>query len=402
MDQLRTPFLLSSVLFLLAAGGCANRPPLINCVPQSVTLTEGETVTIQSNARDLDSNDTLTYNWSAQNGRLSPSNGSAVFDTTGLSPATYIVDLRVTDRKQNAVRCSLDVTVEKNRQAPVVSCDPSTTTVTEGQSTTLRASASDPNNDAITYRWSVDGQSVSNDQASFEFGTTGRSVGTHNVTVTATDSDGLSSSCDFGVTVDRRPNRNPTVALSFDKQSVYAGETINARASATDPDGDPVTYAWTLDNQRRSETSASLSINTSGLSGGRHSASVTVRDDRGASASDTQSFSVQEKIVIQINQIRPDNVAKAQLDEIALKMQQNPQLRALATGHTDDRGSERANERVGQRRADAVKDYLVSQHNIDAGRIETRSAGEGQPVSDNSTAQGRQENRRVEVELSVP
>ena len=87
---------------------------------------------------------------------------------------------------------------------------------------------------------------------------------------------------------------------------------------------------------------------------------------------------------------------------LPLKMQQNPQLKATITGHTDDRGSEEVNQRTGQRRADAVKDYLVEEHNIDAGRIETRSAGESQPIADNARPQGREENRRVEVELFVP
>ena len=194
----------------------------------------------------------------------------------------------------------------------------------------------------------------------------------------------------------------PTVTLSLDKQEVYAGETVNATASASDPHNDPLTLSWSVDNQSRPGTASQLAVNTSGMSGGSHSVTVTVRDDRDGRATDTKSFSVTEKIVIQINQLRPDNIAKAQLDEIALKMQQSPQLRATITGHTDDRGGESGNERYGQRRADAVKDYLVEENNISEGRIETKSAGESQPMADNSTAQGRQENRRVEVELSVP
>jgi outer membrane protein OmpA-like peptidoglycan-associated protein len=90
------------------------------------------------------------------------------------------------------------------------------------------------------------------------------------------------------------------------------------------------------------------------------------------------------------------------LDEIALKLQQNPRLRMSITGHTDDRGGETANERVGLRRAEALRDYLIQQHNIDTSRIETRSAGEGSPVADNQTAEGRKQNRRAEVELYVP
>ncbi len=405
MDQLRTPLLLVSAVFLLVASGCANRPPTLNCVTDSGSLTvrEGTSVKILANAQDLDRNDKLSFDWSASGGgRLRADNGSVTFDSAGLDPGIYTVDLTVRDKKQNTAVCAVDLNVEKNKQAPVISCDQANTSVTVGESTNLRATASDPNGDALSYQWSVDGSSVSNDQSSFEFGTSGRPQGAHSVTVTVTDVDGMSASCDFNVTISRPTNRDPTVTLSLDKQQVYAGETINATASASDPHDDPLTPSWSVDNQSRPGTSSRLSLNTSGMSGGSHGVTVTVRDDRDASATDTKSFSVTEKIVIQINQLRPDNIAKAQLDEIALKMQQNPQLRATITGHTDDRGSERANERYGQRRADAVKNYLAREHNIDEGRIETKSAGESQPMADNSTAQGRQENRRVEVELSVP
>ena len=57
---------------------------------------------------------------------------------------------------------------------------------------------------------------------------------------------------------------------------------------------------------------------------------------------------------------------------------------------------------MGLRRADAVKSYLVSEQNINEGRIETQSAGETQPIANNSTPQGQSDNRRVEVELFVP
>ncbi|MDA2923835.1 PKD domain-containing protein [Acidobacteria bacterium AH-259-L09] len=404
MRKLKLPLLLSSLTFLLAAGGCVNRPPVLNCVVDPQTVTEGDSVTIETNASDPN-NDPLSFDWGATRGKVTPQNGSAVWDSSGvlagLTRGRYTITAEVRD-KTHTVPCSVFVTVEKNKQAPTIACDPSNVRVTEGRSRTLQASASDPNNDALTYAWSIDGEGVENNQPSFQFGTTGRSIGSHAARVTVTDVDGLSANCSFNVTIDRRPNRNPTVTLTLDKREVYAGETVSASAQGSDPDGDPLSYSWTLDAQRRPETSSQVQINTSGLAGGSHSVAVTVRDDRDGTASDTKSVSVREKTVLQMDKIRPDNLAKAKLDEIALKMQQNPQLRATITGHTDDRGSERANERVGQRRADAVKDYLVKERSIDGSRIETRSAGESQPISDNKTPEGRKENRRAEVELFVP
>ena len=402
MRELRLPLLLGSVVLLLIAGGCANRPPVLNCVADMSSVTEGNSVTIQSNATDPDRNDQLTFSWSAAQGSLSTQNGSASFDSSGLSAGNYTVGLEVRDKKLNLATCEVSLMVDKNRMAPMVACAPSDVNVTEGQSTTVRAQASDGNNDALTYSWSVDGSSVTNNQSSFEFGTAGRSIGGHTVQVTVTDVDNMSANCEFNVTVDLRPNTGPSVALTLDNDEVYAGDRVSANAEASDAESDPMTYAWTLDGQRRSDTSSRISIDTTGLSGGRHSVAVTVSDDRDGSGSATQTLSVREKIVVQVSAIRPDNLAKAALDEIALKMRQNSQLRAMLTGHTDDRGSEAVNERTGQRRADAVKAYLVDEQNVAESRIEAGSAGETMPAADNETAQGREDNRRVEIELYVP
>ena len=70
----------------------------------------------------------------------------------------------------------------------------------------------------------------------------------------------------------------------------------------------------------------------------------------------------------------------------------------IAVGHTDSVGTDAYNLKLGQRRAAAVKAYLVSQ-GIAANRVYTESKGEGQPVADNKTAAGRAKNRRVEVEV---
>ncbi len=401
MPQIRSAFRLGSVVFLLVAVGCVNRPPTLNCMAERATITEGSSVGIDTNAQDPE-NKPLRYDWKTTGGKLTGQMGAAIeLDSSGLSPGRYTVSANVSDNK-HTVSCSVDVAVQKNKMAPTIACAPAKVSVIEGKSVTLRASASDPNSDSLSYSWKVDGEDVTNDRTQFLLGTAGRSLGAHTVGVTATDVDGMTASCNFNVSIDRRPNKDPSVALSLDKTNIYAGAQLTASAQGDDPDNDPLTYAWRMDGQARSETATRIKINTTGFAGGRHSVAVTVRDDRGATASDTKSFSVREKVTIQIDGMRLNNVAKARLDEIALKMQQNPQLKAVITGHTDDRGSEKANERIGLRRAEAVKDYQVKEHNIAASRTETRSAGESQSIADNKTAAGRKENRRVEIELFVP
>jgi len=81
-------------------------------------------------------------------------------------------------------------------------------------------------------------------------------------------------------------------------------------------------------------------------------------------------------------------------------IRQVPELlegQVVVVGHTDRTGSEEANYRLGQRRAAAVAHYLLGAHGVDPVRVRVTSAGDTRPVADNATAEGRQQNRRVEI-----
>jgi outer membrane protein OmpA-like peptidoglycan-associated protein len=74
-----------------------------------------------------------------------------------------------------------------------------------------------------------------------------------------------------------------------------------------------------------------------------------------------------------------------------------PRGRVELSGHTDSQGSDAYNLALSQRRASAVKDWLVRMHALDGARIAPRGEGEARPVADNATEAGRQRNRRVEA-----
>jgi OOP family OmpA-OmpF porin len=84
------------------------------------------------------------------------------------------------------------------------------------------------------------------------------------------------------------------------------------------------------------------------------------------------------------------------LDHAVNVMQRYPNHRFNLSGHTDNYGSDQYNEGLAQRRANAVRDYLV-QHGVDSSRLDVSSYGERMPVADNATKQGRAKNRRVEI-----
>ncbi len=89
---------------------------------------------------------------------------------------------------------------------------------------------------------------------------------------------------------------------------------------------------------------------------------------------------------------------KAKIDDLASKLQGINLEVVIATGHTDSVGSDAYNQKLSERRAAAVKAYMVSK-GIDEKRIFTEGKGEKQPVADNKNAAGRAKNRRVEIEV---
>ncbi len=99
---------------------------------------------------------------------------------------------------------------------------------------------------------------------------------------------------------------------------------------------------------------------------------------------------------------RLTNIAKAILDEVALRMKQEPSATGLVIGYTDDREQASADPGLDRRRAEAVRDYLTSRHGIDASRITVEGRGAAEPVGDNTTAEGRLRNRRVVIRLILP
>lgn len=89
---------------------------------------------------------------------------------------------------------------------------------------------------------------------------------------------------------------------------------------------------------------------------------------------------------------------KKQLDQLIEKIKKVSYEVVIVVGHTDAIGSDAYNLKLSQRRAEAVKAYLVSK-GIAAKSIHTEGKGKAQPVGDNKTAAGRAQNRRVDVEI---
>lgn len=97
-------------------------------------------------------------------------------------------------------------------------------------------------------------------------------------------------------------------------------------------------------------------------------------------------------------EIRPESATV--LDEVGGILGRWPMARVEIAGHTDARGSDAKNLELSQQRAQAVLDYLKTKlPALDGSKYEARGYGEGQPVADNATDEGRAQNRRVEFRL---
>jgi OOP family OmpA-OmpF porin len=91
---------------------------------------------------------------------------------------------------------------------------------------------------------------------------------------------------------------------------------------------------------------------------------------------------------------------KAKVLEFAQIMKENPMLNAVIEGHTDSVGSDAYNEKLSAKRAEAVRNALISE-GIEASRLKAVGYGEAKPIADNKTKDGRYENRRVEANTDI-
>jgi type IX secretion system PorP/SprF family membrane protein len=91
-----------------------------------------------------------------------------------------------------------------------------------------------------------------------------------------------------------------------------------------------------------------------------------------------------------------DEAGTQYLDDLAAAFRDNPELRIMLVGHTDNVGSEKFNQRLSIQRAEKIRDFFTAR-GISPQRVEVRGSGEREPVAPNDTDDGKARNRRVEL-----
>jgi peptidoglycan-associated lipoprotein len=198
-------------------------------------------------------------------------------------------------------------------------------------------------------------------------------------------------------------NRPPTVRITCDPSLVEPGQTSRCSAQATDPEGGPLTYRWTAAGGSVSPADAPNTTFTAPQTEGPVNVSVAATDNAKNEAAASATLLVQRRVVIEFEDVhfafdrynlRPE--ALKILDEAVAKLQANPSIQVTIEGHADSVGTQQYNLALGDRRANAARDYLVMR-GIAASRLRTVSYGEDRPIDTNETAAGRARNRRAHL-----
>ena len=115
---------------------------------------------------------------------------------------------------------------------------------------------------------------------------------------------------------------------------------------------------------------------------------------------DELKITFSEKILFDVDSSTLKSASQTQLNQVAGVLVKYPDTDILVMGHTDATGSEDYNQRLSERRANSVTNYIEGQ-GVAAARVRAKGFGETSPVADNGTEEGRAQNRRVEFSIHV-
>ena len=206
-----------------------------------------------------------------------------------------------------------------------------------------------------------------------------------------------------------QPNRPPTVTAQCDPCTVEVGRSSTLTANATDPDGDTLTYKWTTPQGTLANPAERQTLWTAPQQEGTVPVTIAVSDGKGGNAQATVNIQVTRPPVREYTfedvhfdfdryTLRPE--ATRVLDEAVNAMQQDQTLRLQIEGHTCNIGTAEYNLALGDRRANAVRDYLISR-GVAVGRLTTVSYGEERPRHDNAREETRRLNRRAALTVNL-
>jgi len=305
----------------------------------------GDFVGVRAQASNPDNNP-LNYSWSASEGDVDGTGPEARWNSSDRRPGTYTIKARVDSGRNGTSGCSVNVRVEpRPNRPPAISCSADRRAVAVGEPVEITATASDPDNDPLSYSWNASGGKIEGSGSSVKFQTADLPPGSYSITGHV--DDGRTGTADCTANVEVQAAQLPAEVKQL--------ETTLALHSIYFPTGRPM-----------------VANPTGGL------------------------VESQQKVLLSL------------ANDFNRYLTFKPQAHLILEGHADSRGTIEYNKDLTERRVGRTKSFLV-EHGIPAANIETRALGEQENLDAEQVKQlveqnpdlGNEERQRIERNLQV-
>jgi len=280
---------------------------------------------------------------------------------------------------------------------PAAACSVQPSEVMVGEPITATATGSNFNpKHTLTYAWSSTGGKVSSKDNTASIDTNGIAGGSYTVTAHITDAkmkNGGEASCTANFAVKEPPKNPPTMSCSASPTSTQAGGSVTVTCNCTSPDNVPVTVSgWTSTGGTITGSGNTATLNTTGASPGPITVTASCSDPRGLNTSASTQATVEApppppppqasklsecEFPNKVKPWRVDNTCKAILDDVAQRLQHDPDAKLEIVGNAEP--TEKRKNLAAERAVNS-KAYLSggeAKQGIDPSRIEVRTGGAG-------------------------
>ena len=276
-----------------------NQAPTVSAGADKTITLPTNTVSFTAEASDPDGN-IAGYLWEKVNGPAATLSGTTIptLSLSDLIEGTYTFKVTVKDNKGATATDDVLLVVKSSpNQAPTVNAGADKAITLPTNTATIVAQASDPDGNIASYLWEkVNGPAATLSGANTATLSLSNLVeGTYTFKVTVTDNKGATAADDVVLVVNAAPNQAPTINAGADKSVMLPTNTATFVAEASDPDGNIASYLWEKVNgpaaTLNGANTATLSL--TGLVEGTYTFKVTVKDNKGATATDEVLLLVQ-------------------------------------------------------------------------------------------------------------